>query len=418
MVLRKQPGERAPSLKKLAAGTPVVVLRVEGRWLRVRVGKAVGYLTRTTVSGVDAAADHESTGWSASRRGATPTLAEGTPTASPTGLYVEVSAETAPLRAEPASGGAVVAAVARGQRLSVIAGTRTPGWLHARDDQGHEGWIEDAHVGDGTAAAALSDVATEPATTEATSPAITPRARGRFAVRADAGIGYRSLGMDFSSNGTGGLANYLVSAEAPSIDLGVDVVTRRSPRFVIGFDGRVQLSRSSPGLDYLGPSNPSGQIGFSTLAADVGVRAGTTLRRIFELGVRGGLHYDAFLATEVENAGMLPRERLLGGTLGVRVDVTPPRSRIGVTGRFDALVVGARRQTPGLEDGTASTARAFWGGVTIRIQVARHLSLLSAYDFGSATTRWSGMSLRSPGATQATRDDRTQLVQLGISAEL
>jgi hypothetical protein len=208
------------------------------------------------------------------------------------------------------------------------------------------------------------------------------------------------------------------SADASAATFEVDGVARLSSRLFAAADARVQLSRSSPGIDYPGPSGPPGTIPFSTFGTDVGVRGGMTMKQIFGIALRVGGHYDAFLAHDVDNAGMLPRERLAGATLGLRADVTPPRSRINITGRFDALVVGSRAQTEGLEDGTSSTARALWAGATIRVQLARHFAVLGAYDFGRATTRWSGMSVRDPGVTRAERVDSTQLVQIGVSADL
>jgi hypothetical protein len=114
---------------------------------------------------------------------------------------------------------------------------------------------------------------------------------------------------------------------------------------------------------------------------------------------------------------MLPRERLLGATIGARIEIVPPRSRIAVTARFDVLAIGSRAQTPGLEDGQSSTAHALWGGLSVRYTLG-WLSPFVALDFGRATTTWTGMSVREPGVTNAQRVDSTQLVQLGISAEL
>jgi hypothetical protein len=243
-------------------------------------------------------------------------------------------------------------------------------------------------------------------------------ARGRIVTRLAAGIGYRSFGMDFTSNGGAGLANYLVSADALAANAELDV-TARLAKLRIGFDSRVQVSTSSPGsgIEYLGPSRAGGEIPFSTFAMDAGARVGI-VRRVFELAVRGGFHYDAFLARSVDNAGRLPREQLFGPTLGARAEIVPPTSHVSVGVRLDVLVLGSRGQTPGLEDGASNHAGAVWAGATIRIALRRHLALVSAYDFGRASTSWSGMSVREPGTTEAHRVDSSQLVQIGLSAEL
>ena len=225
--------------------------------------------------------------------------------------------------------------------------------------------------------------------------------------------------MDFTSNGSAGLANYLVSADATAADLGIDAVQHLRGRFVAGADARVQLGTSAPGsgIAYTGPSRAGGDIAFCTIAVDAGIRAGVH-GHVFAFALRGGLHYDAFLANDVDNAGRLPREQLAGATLGARVAIAPPASRIDVELRTDVLAWGKRGQTAGLEDGTASDAGAVWAGATIRVLVRRHWSVLSAYDFGRITTSWSGMSVRTPGSTSAHRIDSTQTVQLGLAAEL
>lgn len=423
VVLRDKPGEKQAPLATLPSGATVIVEAERGRWLRVRSGKLVGYLARTTVTTppppatVVAAVEPEPvvettavSGWSSRRSDPS----SGTSTQ----LYAEVTGAAA-LRADPKLDAPVVVEMQRGSRLVVVDASSTAGWVRARDEHGAEGWIPLDRVGNGSAAVALSsaiptaEVATEKR--DATRPA---SERHGLELHIDMGVGYRVIGMNFTSNGTAGLANYLVSADASAADVGVDMVMFRAGKLSLGIDGELEASDSSPGISYAGPSQPGGRIPFSTLDVDAGVRAGFRTRRLFELAVRGGVHYDAFIAEDVDNAGMLPRERLFGATLGARADVVPPGSRFGATLHADALVVGSRRQTPGLEDGTSSTERAVWAGMIVRVRLARHFSLLSAYDFARVTTQWSGVSVRMPGVTNARRVDSSQLVQLGLSIDL
>jgi uncharacterized protein YgiM (DUF1202 family) len=440
VIVRKRPGERQAAIATLPAGTEVHIEGEEGRWLRVRAGRVSGYLARTTVSdpavppapdappgGGTAGSISDASGpggpgepgprtrtWGGARR--------PDPTEAPvTELFVEVIAEAAELRAEARPDAERVGQVPRGARLAVLEVDEAAGWVRARDGAGRAGWIARAVVGNSTAAAAAAPgAAPDPAEPRAVraAAALDPRATRRLALRADAGIGYRTFAMDFRSNGGGGLANYLVDSGAGAADLDVELALRPSPRWRVAVDGRLQLSRLGPGLDYPGPSAPPGKIAFSTFGADAGVRAGRRLGPAFEVWLRAGGHYDAFVATDVENAGRLPRERLLGATAGARVDVAPPESRITASLWADALVVGSRRQTPGLEDGTDSSVRAAWAGATLRFRIGAHVSILGAYDFGRVSTRWSGMSVRQPGATGARRNDGSQLVQIGLGAEL
>jgi SH3-like domain-containing protein len=435
VVVRKKPGEKQAPVGTLSPGTVVQVEGEKGRWLRIRAGNVVGYVARTTITGPEIATDT-----TAIEKPPTPPPPAANeppprkwgrdrkqPQAAPDALAVEATVATS-LRADSKADAAVVAEVARGARLVVVDASIVNGFIRVHDDQGHDGWITRAHVGNGTASSALDEsrgksvAVTSGGTTTATVES-TPRPKAnvpqrRLAVRVDAGIGYRVLGMDFTSNGAAGLANYVASADASAVNVDIDVTKPLSNRLVIGLDAQLGASRSSPGIDYPGPSGPPGEIPFSTVSVDAGIRAGFRARRMFVIAARAGAHYDAFVTSEVDNAGMLPRERLLGSTLGARVDVVPPDSRVSATLHVDALVLGDRRQTPGLEDGASSTARAVFAGVTARFSLGRRYAVHAAYDFGRATTEWSGMSVRDPSVTSARRVDSTQLVQVGLSVGL
>jgi hypothetical protein len=246
----------------------------------------------------------------------------------------------------------------------------------------------------------------------------TRRPARSLALQAELGIGFRSLGMELTSNATGGLSNYLVDADAAALVFEASAVARLSSRLLAASNVRVQLSQSSPGIDYPGPTSAAGKIPFKTAAVDAGARAGVRALRVLDLTLGAGMHYDAFLPDEVENAGRLPRERLFGATVGARAEVVPPRSRFSACARFDLMLLGSRAQTPGLEDGPSSSVSAWWGGLTLRYVLTRHLSAFIAYDFERATTDWDGMSVREAGATNTSRADTAQLAQLGLTAEL
>jgi SH3-like domain-containing protein len=411
VTLRKKPGEKEAVVARLPAGTQVTVLALDGRWLRVRVNGADGYLARTTVSEPDAPEpDTAPVGqWSAGRKALGRMSGE---------LFVEVVAATAALRAEPRADAAPVGELAKGARLTVVDAASDPAWVHARDQAGRDGWIARAQIDNGASSVVVTGVDLRGLDLGTSGERGARPAPGKLALRADLGIGFRALGMDLTSNAEGGLANYVLDAEAVAATLDVDAAMRLSGSAFVAADARISASDSSPGIDYPGPTSPAGKIAFHTFASDVGVRIGTRVRRAFDVSLRAGGHYDAFVTAAVRNAGMLPRERLLGATLGARVEIAPGRSRFAVTARFDALVVGARQQTPGLEDGPSSTARALWGGLTMRYALGRGLAVFGGYEFSRASTQWSGMSTRQPGVTSTRRVDTAQLVQIGISTQL
>ena len=407
VTLRKKPGEKEAAVVQLPAGTEVEVLAENGRWLRVRVNKVEGFLARTTVSNPDAPVMAPTGNWSAARHPNSEEITE---------LFVEVTAPTSTLRSAPKPDAASVVEVPRGGHLVVLDAGSNPSWIHARDEQGHDGWIARDQIDNGASSVVVTGVDLKGL---GMSPdAFVRRPQPKLALRADVGIGFRSLGMDLTSNASGGLTNYVVDADAIAATLDVDAVKRFAGRAFVAGDARLQLSDSSPGINYPGPTSAAGKIPFETFAADVGVRAGLRAKQVFDLSLRAGVHYDAFVTRSVDNVGMLPRERLLGATLGLHADVAPPRSRFAVTARFDAIVIGARAQTPGLEDGQSNTAHGLWGGITVRYLLGHHLSVLGGYDLGRETTSWTGMSTREPGVTNAHRVDSTQLIQIGFGAEL
>ena len=308
----------------------------------------------------------------------------------------------------------MLATLPRGARIEVVDATSEPGWIHGRDEEGHDGWIARSEVTDGAAPAAAT---TDPRG-DVAAPTFHAAASRSLELHIGAGIGFRSLGMDLTSNSAGGLTNYLVDADSVAATLDIDALLRPSGAWIVGFDGVAQTSVSSPGIDYPGPTSAAGKVAFRTIAGELGVRAGRRVRGAIELAVRVGGHYDAFLTREVDNAGMLPRERLLGATVGARVELRPPTSRFGAMLRADVLAFGSRAQTPGLEDGTSSTAHAVWGGVVVRLAVTRRWMVFGAYDFARMSTTWSGMSSRQPGVTSTERIDTAQIAQLGVGAVL
>lgn len=284
----------------------------------------------------------------------------------------------------------------------------TPGGWHGGADDARDRTIL-ARTNDPTA------VATAPRAT--TEPTIVRRAVRPLAIELDVGVGFRALGREVTSNANGVLGNYLVDAGAMIARARVATIVHRGA-LVLGGDAAVAGGDASPGIDYQGPSAVPGKIPFRTFTVDAGARIGVRVKDAVELAARVGGRYDAFLPTSTANAGMLPRERLLGLVGGVRVDAAPPRSPITAALRVDVLAYGARAQTPGLEDGSASTSRAVWGGVTLRLPLGARWSVLGDLELAREWTHWTGASVREPGATRTDRVETSQVVQLGVGASL
>ncbi|MBK9037289.1 MAG: SH3 domain-containing protein [Myxococcales bacterium] len=397
VTLRKHPGENQDAVATYAAGVTVKVLVIQGRWVKVQIDKSVGWVPRTKLSEPSAPPAPEPAATGRSRQ-----------------LSVEVRGADAVVRAEPASGAASVAPVAVGARLAVIPGA-APGWLHVDDGHGHVGWIEAAAVGDPGAAAASTAPTKAGAPARDVGPARAVTA-GAWTLHATAAVGYRSLDQRFTSNATGGLANYSVSADASVAELGLAATPRLGRGAVrLGADARARFTSSSPGIDYPGPTLAPGTIPFTMFEGAGAVHAGYRLGPVVPQ-LRVGGYYGAFLADDVANAGRMPREALWAVFTGLGVEVVPPRSRVRLEARADLAVAGGRRQTPGLADGMTSDAGAAWLELRLAYTVAAHVAVFAGISYDRYATDWSGASERWADVTSAQRIDHAQLIEIGIGA--
>ena len=390
ITLRKLPGENQDAVATYATGVTVEVLEIKGRWIKVKIDKSVGWVPRTKLSEPAAAAAAPVDAGPRSHR-----------------LAVQVRQPDAAIRARPEAGAPVVAPVAPGAALTVLDGA-APGWLHVDDGHGHAGWIAAAAVAAVGASAAVVDAP------PAARPTAAPRARATWTLRGTAAIGYRSIDQRFTSNATGGLANYAVSADASVAEIGVAALPRLGT-LRVGLDAAARFTSSDPGIDYPGPTLAPGEIPFTMFEARGTARIGYRLGPVTPQLRLGGF-YGAFLADEIANAGRLPREALWAATVGLGVEVAPPRAKVTIEARGDLAIVGARQQTDGLADGMTSSAGAQWLELRLAYAIAPHVAVVAGFTYERYTTDWSGASERWAGVTDAHRLDHAQLVSLGIGA--
>ena len=296
--------------------------------------------------------------------------------------------EPVTLRKKPGEKEAVAAKLAANTEVIVIS--EDGRWLKVRAN-GAEGYLTRTQISDDGPPAApagawsahppevlgkRAEVVAGPAAVAA----YTRAAPARLALHGELGIGYRSLGMDLTSNAEGGLTNYLVDADAMAAVLDGGGTLRLGGALFVGFDARSSVSSSSPGIDYPGPTAAPGKIPFTTFALDAGGRAGVRVHDI-DPAVRAGGHYDAFLPKSVDNAAHAsarePRRarrrctrRLRAGPLALRCGgpLRPARARLaradtrprGRQGVDRARAVGRRQRA--LLDGAPRAVR----GVRLR----------------------------------------------------
>lgn len=406
--LRAKPGEKQELTGDVPANTAVEILEEQGRWRRVKAGKLSGWVARTQLVGGPPPAPGGSQGaWRTHVRGKE-TAAGGTAV-----LLVQVVGKVGVVRGAPQVAAASVVEAAPGTHLAVVDARSTPGWIKVRDESGLEGWIARAEVANGEADAAFM----RPTRAEEERRAEVRRRARKLALRAAARVGYRSLAMDFHSNGTDTLANYVMSSEATTITADGEVALRPGHRFGASLDARARLGYSAPGIAYTDLGGMTSHIPFSMLEGDLGLRVNMRVGEA-DVALRAGYHYEALLVDDVENPGRMPRERLAGATLGSRVDLHPAALPFAISARLDVMLAGGRAQTPGLEDGATSTARALWAGLAIHYPLSPRFSLVGVFDYERATTGWTGAGTRVTGATSAHRTDTSQLIEIGLATEL
>ncbi|MBA3391880.1 MAG: SH3 domain-containing protein [Deltaproteobacteria bacterium] len=422
VTVRKRPGERQGAAGTLPAGTEVVVEAEQGRWLRVRAGRISGYVTRTTLSApkdaavaaaprdvrapaVDEAAGSEAqistvpardrdvsrpTSWRTARDRETSTV-----TAS--ALLATVTVPSATLRARPEAAAEQVASIVKGQRVVVTDARTHRGWIAVRDSSGHTGWIALHELGNDLAMIQSAGGADAPAIHPTTKVTQTRRAatdshRRAWSLQLAVGAGYRALATEIETTGE----QQQVAGSAGVARLEVDATASPLRAISIGVDAQVDLGRSG-GTDVQ-----------ATRGLAAGVRIGIRPRDLAELSVRGGLRRET---TELTGTGVT--EQLAGTTVGVRLDVSPQRSRLSARVELDTLVEGTWQQG---DVAIPSAPRAMWAGMTIGVRIVGGVSVHAAFEHGRVSTAWSEMTMTEP--VGARRVDASQLFQVGLSGAL
>lgn len=411
VAVHEGPGDGFKSKRKLKPGSKVTVLGRSGRWARVRAGKTRGWVLERALKSY------------APREGQAE-VTEETPSNRIWGkgednsgrfFVVEIASQGGELRASSNLEGESIAKLSPGDRVVVLTQSADREWMQVRENGGKQGWIQRASVKSSVAGGFGAD-AGKIDVSEDLDPVREREAMPRVSIRSRLGIGYRSLSMDFSSAGAGRLANTIVETQAMAASGASELVLRRANRrMYMAVDGRLRLSYSNPGIEIRRAGNVLGDVEFSMLEWQAGVRGGMALGRDFEIALRGGLRYDVFYTSSVDNPGLLPRESLLAYTAGSRLDWYRFLPDLVVSAYFEALLTGKRKQTPGLQDGTDATLRGAWVGLQSDYRLGPQLDLFASFIYGWVRTEWSGTSERNPDVMQSSRTDSTQTIQFGVA---
>lgn len=357
--LRQLPGETSPKLAQLRVGMRVQVLGRKDRWLRAKHRGKLGWIPRTTAE--------------------------------------PPAPDRAPRRVRPIErwrGGAIQVA----------------GAVKQVDDTAR------SHADDAPTTARTRAPASAPVV-EADHAAnyLVPRRRARMR----AGLGASSFGVEFRSDGQTELAAYRISATAVAAGASGELSIPLGP-ISLGVDAAYVVAVGAPGIRYRDGAESLEPVGFSLQDVDAGLVVGAPLPvgRGIRVSARAGWHFTWLHVDEVDNPGLLARERLTGVTLGGRLETSPGRNLLARAGA-DVLVGGDRDQTPGLEDGAQASESAAWFSLALGYLIARRSAIEGGYRLGWASTRWTGASPRQPDVMSARRSDRSHgfLISVNTSFE-
>ena len=410
--LHKRPGEAAPVVGHADENDELEVIGAQGRWLQVRNGKQVGWLTRTEVAPEKPAEPRKRpgrSGFSGKR------ITDA----------VKVTVEIDHVRGfdDPRTKARNVLDLARGDVVTVI-GRGHHGWLLVEQDGGAVGWIPASVVNDAgkftgdprrapaelvppkaavaTVApkAAVATVAPRPAS--AALPA-GPAPEGPWLTGAlVATAGGQTFQMRQSGNGpgtavaTGELARLTARAQL-----------RIAGELQVGLGATAQLGTAA--LTYDGAAGPSDSLATRERAVDAYAELGWA--RIPYLAARGGVHYATFSVDPDRAEAMLIGERIAGATVGLG-GTLPLGRRLSGSATADVMPVGVQRLSR-LPAGTlrATRVRGAWAEGTLAMALPAHLVAALSYRFGAMTAR---LTDDGPMPARASRTDLSHVVTAGV----
>jgi uncharacterized protein YgiM (DUF1202 family) len=456
--LMSRPGEKSRVVKRVPSGRTMKVLQRKGRWVKVRVGSQAGWVTRTSVreAGESRQARSKSVrktrraafvegrskrrGWSdgapEDRIGAD-TLEEKQPRRKSRRVskrssddfddfeeedydedidmdededdvaedMVVVTADEAEVYAKPSTRSDAQFIAEEGDKLYMVGKSESGKWIEVENDEGEYGWVKASDVEDNS-----------------------PYEYKRMGYHANGGLGYTALGMAFTSDGVGQLANYNMSSAAASLVVNGEVLyAGGSDTRLLGVDLQYRGTRATPGIRYDDGAGNIADIAFTMHEIDVGASYGYRFKRSDGLAAfaRAGYHYGQFQVKgvndiETANIARLPSELLKGFTVGGKLIAPRLTKTIGASLDVEYLLSGSRTQTVGLEDGATSRVSGLWGVAAMNYQWKPDMQIVAAYRYFTSTTEWAGMapdSQRTHNATLANRKDVVHTLSVGVGKQ-
>lgn len=394
--LRVRPAEHARFYARVTAGTELHIITERGRWLRVRHGRRVGWVTRTEVQTLPHTpiARPEHTGFSGKRRG--------------DAMKLTITTDKVRAFDDPRTQANQVLALSKGDVVTVI-GSSTNDWLLVESPSGDAGWIPRSAI-----EASEPTVEDAPARRTATAAPAANAARtanaAPAAVATDAPAVRRSV--DAPSRFTGTL---VATAGADTFQLRETEAMARAtgPIGAVAAGVRMYVARElwigvagnagagSGDLIYYTPTETSKPMTLRNITIDASAEVGWG--RTWWLAARGGYHVTSFSVDSDRAEPMLVGEQVRGATVGLGAAV-PIGRRFALAAAVDVMPAGDH-QPDDPSVAAATTVRGGWARGMLTVRLPAHLMGALAYRAGM-------LDAQLPDGT--TRSDRSHAVSAGL----
>jgi hypothetical protein len=395
--LRVRPAERAPSYANVDRGSELEVLAERGRWLRVRHGRRVGWVTRTQVQAPPAkpVARPERSGFS----GKHPEDA----------VKVTVSIDKVRAFDDPRTKANEVLELVKGDVVTVI-GRGHQGWLLVESTAGDVGWIPGSVVddagkfaGDPRRAPAERVAADKSGATPAAVPAATSEPIIVRTVGAGAPKERRVTGGLIATAGVDSFqlrdAEAMGRATGPLGAISAGARMRVAREMWIGLAGNAGVGGGD--LTYYTATETSKPMATRNIAIDASAEVGWG--HTWSVAARGGYHMASFAVDSDRTDPMLVGEQFRGPTVGLGGSV-PIGARFAVVAAVDFMPAG-EHQPDDPSVAAATAVRGGWARTMVTVKLPAHLVGALAYRAGM---------LDAELPEGKTRSDRSHAVSAGL----
>ncbi len=387
--LRANAGEASLVLTRVERGTVLRVIARSGRWLRVRHGARVGWVTRSQVEARTPAGPRPRAG----RSGFSGKRREDA---------VKVKIEIDRVRGfdDPRTKAACTLDLVKGDVVTAI-GRGHDGWMLVQTAAGAVGWIPAAAVTD--AGRFMGDPRRGPAEVAALTPAGEPDA-GPVALRRPAAPPPSRVAASLVA--TAGAEMFaLRQPEAMAIASGRLAALAAAARvrvtgpLWVGVAGNAGVSGGE--LTYYDTTERSQPMATRDVVIDASAEVGWG--RAWSVAARGGYHHATFAVESERAEPMLAGERISGATVGLG-GTAPIGRRVAVAAAIDVMPAGAHAPA---ESGVAAatSVRGVWAHGMVTVRLPAHLVAALAYRGGA-------VDAALPDGT--TRSDRSHAITAGL----